>query len=126
MLTFNQAAAVEINYGASEIYTRADLNAAIKIVKQQFRQWKGCKLENIRYAGDNCNNAENLKWLNELAVGQGREPNFVQCVEFFSDFYVSRRAEKFTTFNPDSEYKNWQWWLARTKGGDWQLLTFGY
>ena len=120
-LTFNQAAAkVQINYGLSEIYTQAEMNDAVKIIKKQFGSWKGCKLKNIRYAGDSCNNAENLKWLNDLRP----QKNFVQCIEFFSDFYVGKRTN--TTFNPDSNYKDWQWWLARAEGGNWQLVTFGY
>ena len=24
------------------------------------------------------------------------------------------------------EYTDWQWWLARSEGGDWELLTWGY
>ena len=124
-LTFCRVEAAKINYGESEIYTRADMNAAIKIVKKQFGKWKGCKLLNIRYAGDEHNNAENIKWLNELAPAHNHAPNFTQCIMFLSDFYVSPNATE-TTFNLDSEYKNWQWWLARTEGGDWQLLTFGY
>lgn len=116
------AAAVEIDYGASKIYTRADMTPAIEIVQETFGKWRGCKLHNIRYAGDAANSAENLRWMNEIAPDQ----NFTQVIEFLSDFYVSPEAEKFTTFNPDSEYKNWQWWLARTDGGAWQLVTFGY
>ena len=117
---FGSVEATEINYGASEIYNQTEMNAAIKIIKKQFGKWKGCKLHNIRYAGDAANNAENLKWLNDLRQNE----NFVQCIEFFSDFYVSPKTN--TTFNPDSEYKNWQWWLARSDGGKWQLVTFGY
>jgi len=26
----------------------------------------------------------------------------------------------------DKEYTDWQWWLAREEGGDWELLTWGY
>lgn len=125
LLTFNQAAAkIEIDYGSSEIYSQPDMDAAIKIIKKRFGKWKGCKLHNIRYAGDDCNNAENLKWLNEIAPGQGYAPNFTQCIEFFSDFYVSKKTS--TVFNPDSEYKGYQWWFARTKGGEWRLVTAGY
>ena len=29
-------------------------------------------------------------------------------------------------FNPDEEYTDWQWWLARSEGGQWKLLTYGY
>ncbi len=121
LLAFNQASAkIKINYGTSEIYTQAEMDSAIKIVKKQFGKWKGCKLKNIRYAGDNCNSAENLKWLNDLRPNE----NFTQCIEFFSDFYVSKTTN--TVFNPDSEYKDYQWWLARKNGGSWKLLTFGY
>ena len=120
VLTFEKVEAAEINYGESEIYTQTEMNAAIKIIKKQFGKWKGCKLKNIRYAGDECNNIENLNWLNDLRP----EKNFTQCIEFFSDFYVSKKTN--TTFNPDSEYRNYQWWLARTDDGDWQLVTFGY
>ena len=123
-LTFGKLEAAEVIYGESEIYTQAEMNAAIKIIKKQFGKWKGCKLKNIRYAGDDCNNAENLKWMNDLAPVHNYEPNFTQCIEFFSDFYVSKKTK--TIFNPDSEYKNYQWWLARTDGGKWILLTFGY
>ena len=120
VLTFENVEATEIIYGESEIYTQTEMNAAIKIIKKQFGKWKGCKLKNIRYAGDECNNIENLNWLNDLRP----EKNFTQCIEFFSDFYVSKKTN--TTFNPDSEYRNYQWWLARTDDGKWQLVTFGY
>ena len=120
VLTFENVEATEIIYGESEIYTQTEMNAAIKIIKKQFGKWKGCKLKNIRYAGDECNNIDNLNWLNDLRP----EKNFTQCIEFFSDFYVSKKTK--TVFNPDSEYKNYQWWLARTDDGKWQLVTFGY
>lgn len=29
-------------------------------------------------------------------------------------------------FNPDEEYTDWQWWLARSEGGQWKLMTYGY
>ncbi len=119
-------AAVQIDYSASEIYTRADMDSAIEIVQEEFSKWRGCELHNIRYAGDDANNAENLRWMNNLAPAHGCESNFTQCIEFLSDFYVSSEAGKDTAFSLDSEYKNWQWWLARTSGGDWKLLTFGY
>ena len=67
-LTFGKLEAAEVIYGESEIYTQAEMNAAIKIIKKQFGKWKGCKLQNIRYAGDECNNIENLNWLNDLRI----------------------------------------------------------
>ena len=26
----------------------------------------------------------------------------------------------------DEEYTDWQWWLARSEGGRWKLMTWGY
>ena len=30
------------------------------------------------------------------------------------------------TWEADKEYTDWEWWLARTADGGWQLLTWGY
>ena len=30
------------------------------------------------------------------------------------------------SYASDEEYFDYQWWLARTEGGEWQLLTWGY
>ena len=117
---------IRIDYGASKIFSKDDMDAAITEVLTMFDKWQGCELHSILYVGDECNNAENLRWMNELAAAKGHKDKMVYCIEFLSDFYVSREAEKHTTFNPETEYKNWQWWLARSENGEWQLLTFGY
>ena len=62
-LAFGNVEAAEINYGASKIYNQNEMDAAIKIIKKQFGKWKGCKLHNIRYAGDDADNAENFPTL---------------------------------------------------------------
>ena len=117
---------IRISYGVSKIYSNDDMDAAVKIILKQFEQWQGCELHSVVYMGDECNNEENLRWMNELAKAQKIQEKMVQCAGFLSDFYVSREAEKHTTFNPETEYKNWQWWLARSEKGEWKLLTFGY
>lgn len=117
-----QVGATAIDYGDSEIYSREDMDAAIEIIEECFGRWESCELHNIRYAGDSCNNASNVKWMNDLARGQKLEANFTQCIEFLSDFYV----KDYGAFNPNSEYENWQWWLARSECGEWYLMTFGY
>ena len=30
------------------------------------------------------------------------------------------------SWEPDTEYASWTWWLARETGGSWELLTWGY
>ena len=89
-------------------------------IKCQFASWAGCELHSLRYAGDECNSAENIKWLNELDEGQ----NYVQVVEFLSDFHSPEFA--YGAWEENIEYTDYQWWLARTANGGWQLLTWGY
>ena len=118
---------VKIVYGTSNIYSREDMDTAISIIKGQFIKWDGCELHNIRYTDDDyCNTEDNIKWMNELAESRGYEPNFTQCIAFFSNFHSPTEAKNKTAFNADSEYTNWTWYLARTDNGEWHLMTFGY
>ena len=119
---------VRIVYGVSEIYSHEDMDSAISIIKEMFSRWDGCELHSIRYTDDDyCNTKENIDWMNELAEGRGYEPNFTQCIAFFSSFHSPKDDENNSTvFNTDSEYEDWSWYLARRDGGEWKLLCFGY
>ena len=110
----------EIDYGTSSIYKEEDMDAAIKLIREEFDTWEECELHSIRYAGDECNSKENLEWLNSMDDGQ----EFTECIEFLSDFHTSKEATG--AWEADSEYTDWNWWLARTDGGDWKLMTWGY
>ena len=113
-----------IDYGKSELYTQEDMDAAIEKIQTEFSGWRGCEMHNIRYISDDCNSVENIKWVNELKEGQ----NYTQCIQFNSDFHSPVKEEdlKDTTWEPDQEYTDYQWTLARTDGGDWELLIWGY
>ena len=118
---------VKIVYSYSEIFTREDMNAAISIIKEQFIKWDGCELHSIRYTDDDyCNTEANIDWMNELAKSRGYETNFTQCIAFFSNFHSPKDVNAKTSLNIDSEYTDWSWYLARSDGGDWKLMTFGY
>ena len=114
-----KAPEVEIDYGDSAIFTMEDLDEAIVQIKCKFAFF-GCELHSLTYAGDDANNAENLAWMNELDEGK----NYTQVCEFLSDFHTP--ADAGGAWEPDMEYTDWQWWLARTEDGGWQLLTCGY
>ena len=111
---------LKVDYGKSELYKEDELKEAAIQVKCNFASLDGCELKSLRYAGDECNTEENLKWLNSMEEGA----EYVQVAEFLGDFYVS--ADSKTAFNPDQEYKDYQWWLARTKDGGWNIVSFGY
>ena len=111
---------VVYDYGASEIYKTEELEEAAVQVKCQFASFAGCELHNLRYAGDECNSKENLDWLNSLDEGK----NYTQVVELLTDFHSP--VEGGGAWEPDKEYTDYQWWLAREDGKGWQLLSWGY
>ena len=111
---------VAYDYGTSELYSADELKEAAIQVKCEFATFAGCELHSLRYAGDECNTQENLDWLNSL--GEGR--NYVQVVEFLTDFHSP--VEGGGAWEPDTEMKDWQWWLAREEGQGWLLVTNGY
>ena len=111
------------DYGSSERYTREDMDAAIGLIRAEFDTWKGCELHALRYAGDGCCTEENLRWLNDHPH---EGPDFTECIEFLSDFHSPKSSAQAGAFNTDYEYTDWNWWLARTEGGQWVLLDWGY
>ena len=110
---------VRIDYGASERYTQQDMDGAIALVKAKIAGWDGCALHAVRYAGDDRNSEENIRWLNGLDDGQ----NYTECIEFLTDFHS---PDEGGVLMANREYTDWQWWLARSEGGDWQLVSWGY
>ncbi len=112
---------VTIDYGKSDIYAKSDMDAAIERIENEFATWEECELHSIRYTSDECNSEKNIAWMNDL----GKEnTEFTQCILFVSDFHSPKTNAG--AWNPDEEYTNWQWWLARTENGEWRLMTWGY
>ena len=112
---------VKIDLGESALYTEDELKEAIVQIKCRFAYFAGCELHSVTYAGDGCNTDENVGWLNEIDEGK----NYTQAIEFLTDFHSPKEAGM-TAWEPDEEYEDYQWWLARTDEGGWQLITWGY
>lgn len=112
---------VAIDYGKSDIYSKSDMDAAIKLIEKEFAAWDGCELHRISYTSDECSNEQNVAWMNDLGDGSAE---FTQCIEFVSDFHSPKDGGD--AWNADSEYTNWHWFLARTDNGKWNLMTWGY
>ena len=120
VLSIDETAGFEIDYGSSEIYSAEDMDAAVDLIMNEFNTWAGCEMHSIRYFSDECCSAENLAWMNSLRDGK----NFTQSIAFESDFHSP--VEAYGAWEADYEYMNWQWWLAREEGGSWELITWGY
>ena len=62
--------------------------------------------------------------MNKLAIANGLDGNFTQCIMFKSNFHSPKNDGG--AWNADEEYTDWQWGLARTEESRWDLLTWGY
>ena len=120
-LAGKSAPEVTIDLGSSTLYAEDELNDAVLAVKCMFAAWDGCELHTIRYAGDEADSAENLEWLNSLEEGT----EYTQAAEFLMDFH-SPVEEGPYAWEPDTEYTDYEWWLARSADGDWEIVTWGY
>ena len=114
------AADVTVDLGASDIFTQEELREAVVQIKCRFATFEGCELHSIRYAGDENCTEEILAWLSEL----NPDGHYPQAAEFLMDFYSP--VEGGVTWEPDHEYTDCQWWLARTEDGGWDIVSMGY
>lgn len=114
---------VTIDYGESELYTKEELDDAIAVIEAEFSTWEGCELHSLTYGGDAACSDENIEWLNGLEMKEQTEP-FTQCILFSSSFHSP--VEQRDAWDADTEYEGLQWWLGRSDGGAWELVTCGY
>ena len=113
---------VSYDFGDSKTYSKKELEDAAVQAKCEFATFGDCELHAVRYAGDDCNTKENLDWLNNLE----EDAKYTQVVEILTDFHSPVQDDAPSAWELDTEYADYQWWLAREDGGDWELVTFGY
>ena len=104
--------------GSSEIYSDEDLQAAVdKIanyldVEVEFQQ--------ISYQWDE-------ESANQLSYCQELNPEVDECVFFKTNFYVPEQdATMAWALEPNTIISDYEWYLGRTAGGEWNVLTAGY
>lgn len=101
----------------SELYSQDDINAAVDIIKKEFKSdWKGCSLTEIRYAGDEITK-EHQKW--------SERNNADEVIVLLSSFDVDSSGGD-GSLNPNSTYDEWKWILVRSNGGQWKHVDHGY
>lgn len=102
---------------ASAKYSQEDIDSAIDTIKQEFdRNWPGCTLKEIYYAGDEVN-AEYQDWADRNDADE--------VIVLLSSFYVDSSGQM-PALNTDYTYENWNWILVRDSGGQWQHVDHGY
>ena len=110
----SRAAVVDVD---SEIYTKKEILAAVKAAEAYFsRNFGGCTLTEIRYAGD-----ESADMAREFAEQYCAD----EAIVLKSTFEVDESGAS-QSLNPGSTYRNWNWILVRNGHGAWQHVDHGY
>lgn len=108
---------VQIQEMPSELYTQKDIDAAIDVIKKEFsRNWKGCTLTEIGYAGDDVSQ-EHAEWAERNDADE--------VIVLTSSFDVDESGAS-PTLNPGQTYTRWMWILVRSNGGKWRHVDHGY
>ena len=108
----------EIQNGETvQMYSQKEINSAIDVIKKEFkRDWKGCTLKEIHYAGDKVS-----KEHQEFA----ERYNADEVIVLVSTFDVDESGGD-GSLNPNSTYTDWNWILVRKNGGKWKHVDHGY
>ena len=108
---------VTVPFVESKIYSQEDISLAISTITKEFETgWRGCTLTEIYYAGDDVS-AEYQDWAERY--------NADEVIVLLSSFDTDSPAGN-SGLNSDFTYKNWNWILVRTSGGDWKHVDHGY
>ncbi|MBQ7565847.1 MAG: hypothetical protein IJT18_01885 [Oscillospiraceae bacterium] len=112
-------APVKVDLGKSDRYTQEDLQKAEKLVEDTIKGFTEATidLKSLTYAGDEKSMAE-LEYVNSLDRGA-----FDEVAIFGSLFHTSKDAGG--AWEADTDY-TWDFYLARSTGGEWTMVTYGY
>ena len=104
--------------GTSEIYSDEDLQAAVDKIVNYFDI--KVEMQEIFYQGDE-ESANKLDYCKEL------NPEVDECVFFKTNFFIPEQdAVMAGAFEPNKTLTDYEWYLGRTAGGEWNVLTAGY
>ncbi|MBQ8967167.1 M15 family metallopeptidase [Ruminococcus sp.] len=112
------SAELKEDLGTSKLFSEEELEEAAVQVKCKFATFEGCELHSLRYAGDEFTTKENLAIMKEF----DNTTNYAEVVEFLTDFHTPKEGSQ--VFDPDTEMKDYRWWLGREKDGGWQIIIW--
>ena len=101
----------------SELYDDKEIHSAINETIGYFkRNFDGCTLTEITYAGDDVTAAHG-EW------AERHDAN--EAIVLISSFNVDSSGGD-GSLNPNSTYNGWNWILVRDTGGSWRHVDHGY
>jgi hypothetical protein len=107
---------VSIDPIKSSIYSEDDYTQAVNVALKYFHNhFTDCTMTKISYVGDDMGDAMK-EWAEDYHMDE--------VIILTSDFKTGKHCEK--SLDPNSKYTDWQWILARNKGGKWKHKDHGY
>ncbi len=103
----------------SKLYSDDEIKAAIKASEDYFeKEFDGCTLTKITYAGDNVS-------LNETAYRKDNGSDYDKVIVLLSSFVTDSFGGD-GSLNPNSTYDNWNWIMGKKQGDKWEHIDHGY
>lgn len=100
----------------SEVYTQADIDAAIEVTLDYFKkEFTGCTLKEIHYAGDD--------YLEHEYAPQ-TYGDYDELIALLSTYHVDSSYDGI--LEAGSTVSDWSWLLCRKNGGQWFHVDHGY
>ena len=112
----NVAQAEITTWEPSAIYTEEEIQEAIDVIKKEFsKDWKGCTLKEIYYAGDD----------KALFTSYAKQYQGEEAIVLKTNFHTNYFAWKIG-LNSNCDYEDYQWILIRNNNGKWKHVDGGY
>lgn len=112
---------MDINISGCELYSKDDLESAVEVIEDDLANDRSISsILRIEYCGDTFSQ-DNIDYCNTLNHGLSK---YVDCAVFDVDFKTKKHVE--VGLEPNETYQDFKFYLARTDGGNWEILTCGY
>lgn len=144
MPAYGDTSHVQIDYGASEHFTREEMDAAIAVILWDFSTphepgqennlsaWAGFTLHQISYVSDERSQRQFEYYGREFPYrgnhgyrdSLGRP--YVDGIYFQTSFHTMMTDDGWSGFENGRGYGDYGWTLLLTEDGDWDIVTMGY
>ena len=112
---FGNPGGVRVDYNNCTEYSEEEIDSAAQVVIQNVNAREGCVLFLLKFI-----TADELDYCRSLNEPANYEEGIV-----FNSAFRSPLKSRFGAWNTNSLY-TWDWYLARVKDGQWELVTWGY
>lgn len=112
---FGNPGGVRIDYNSCTEYSKEDIDSAARVVIENVDAREGCVLFSLKFI-----TADELDYCRSL----NKDVDYTECIVFKSAFRSPLKS-RFGAWNANRLY-TWDWYLAREKGGPWEIVTEGY